>query len=525
MDWYYPLLASLSLILVSSLIAMAIGLPAGAAAWGIGQRVTPLTSTSRDRTSATAWIGPWIAGGFLMAMVVALALPPVLHAAAWEATAGRFGFVTLTQTGVRTSTYGPIGGLAAAGWIHGLIGAAMVALSTWVGLRVIDPDVVARARLDLPPLAALRRVLLPAALPWTTVGVVASATLAATEMTIADLFGFRTIADAFYLYYSLQPDLKTTGLTVTCPLAIPAMAVIAFSASRRWRIAPPILRREADPMSGCTGRSRWIAIGYLVVVAAGIVLVPLSGLIVKAGHVVNGVGDSVSINWSGSEAVRRILDAGGLFAGEFGYTAQIAVGAAILAVSIGWPVAAGARSNRRIRLLADGMSIGLLCVPGPVVGLAIVKLFQVDVPQIAELRSRTLLPTILAMQPRALPAAYWTLRAGYASLSDEVLDRARLDMGRWSRIWHLHGKMFGRVGALAGVAAAVIASGDLAATILVVPPGVSTVATRLFGLLHSGARYQEATLALWYVAGVVTLTGAAIAVAVLRLKRSPAAEQ
>ena len=39
----------------------------------------------------------------------------------------------------------------------------------------------------------------------------------------------------------------------------------------------------------------------------------------------------------------------------------------------------------------------------------------------------------------------------------------------------------------------------------VLPAGVTTVGTRLFELLHSGARYQEATLAIWYVASVVTI--------------------
>ena len=49
-----------------------------------------------------------------------------------------------------------------------------------------------------------------------------------------------------------------------------------------------------------------------------------------------------------------------------------------------------------------------------------------------------------------------------------------------------------------------MASGDVPATLPVVPPGVTTVGTRLFGLLHSGARQQEAALAIWYVGFVVS---------------------
>ena len=45
--------------------------------------------------------------------------------------------------------------------------------------------------------------------------------------------------------------------------------------------------------------------------------------------------------------------------------------------------------------------------------------------------------------------------------------------------------------------------GDVAAMLPVIPAGVTTVGTRLFELLHSGARYQEASLAIWYVAAIV----------------------
>ena len=48
--------------------------------------------------------------------------------------------------------------------------------------------------------------------------------------------------------------------------------------------------------------------------------------------------------------------------------------------------------------------------------------------------------------------------------------------------------------------------GDVPATLPVVPPGVTTVGTRLFGLLHSGARYQEAALAIWYLAVVLVIS-------------------
>jgi iron(III) transport system permease protein len=69
-------------------------------------------------------------------------------------------------------------------------------------------------------------------------------------------------------------------------------------------------------------------------------------------------------------------------------------------------------------------------------------------------------------------------------------------------MWSIDRPLLERSLVAASLVAAVVASGDVPATLPVVPPGVTTVGTRLFGLLHSGARYQEAALAIWYVGAV-----------------------
>jgi iron(III) transport system permease protein len=53
----------------------------------------------------------------------------------------------------------------------------------------------------------------------------------------------------------------------------------------------------------------------------------------------------------------------------------------------------------------------------------------------------------------------------------------------------------------------IIAIGELAATVLVMPPGVSTLSIRIFGLLHYGAEDQVAALCLtlWLMTGLLTV--------------------
>ena len=73
------------------------------------------------------------------------------------------------------------------------------------------------------------------------------------------------------------------------------------------------------------------------------------------------------------------------------------------------------------------------------------------------------------------------------------------------RMWRVDLRLLTGPLVLASLAAAVVATGDVPVTLPVAPPGVTTVGTRLFGLLHSGARYQEAALAIWYLGAIVAI--------------------
>src|SRR6056297_2383053 len=97
-------------------LAFVLGVPAGWAAARLG------TSVGSQRSSR--FFGSVVRTVFLGTIAAVLALPLVMHAAAWEAAAGKFGWWTLTQTGSRR--FGQFSGLIASAWIHGLHGSAIV---------------------------------------------------------------------------------------------------------------------------------------------------------------------------------------------------------------------------------------------------------------------------------------------------------------------------------------------------------------------------------------------------------------
>lgn len=494
MAWIQPLFLTFQLIVVSVILAATLGI---AGAWAV------------SNLQAAGRMGRCIARCFLAGMIVAIATPMILQAAAWEATAGKFGWMIMTQTGARAeglSDYGFFRGLIACGWIHGLMGTALVALATWYGVDRVPRDIRQRARLDFGPIQAWWRVQLPLASPWLISSLVATALLAATEMTVVDLYGFRTIADEFYLFHAVEPSSVSILMVCFLPLAFMAVLMTWLLVARRKFV---VTRNETlvsldDPE--LSGRALGLAALLAIIVMGLVVVVPIGGLAVKVGHDVEVQQGTLVATWSLEKTIQRLGNAPAVFAAEYRWTAMISLGTAILAVLLAWPCAALARGNRRGERLLDALTIVMVLLPGPLVGLFVVRLFQVPLPGFSVLYQQSLVPTLLVLLVRAFPAAYWILRAGYRGLDDSWLDSARLDHSPLKRMWLVDCPLLKGHLWVAGLATAIVASGDVPAALPVLPPGVTTVGTRLFGLLHSGARYQEAALAIWYLAAVLLIS-------------------
>ncbi|TWU51188.1 hypothetical protein Poly59_27790 [Rubripirellula reticaptiva] len=466
-----------------------------------------------------AWAGSSLqAGGiwsrrlaalFFAAMLTAAVIPMILHAAAWEATAGKFGWWMLTQTGSRTDetgVYGFFAGLFASAWIHGIVGAALVVIATWSGLNRVSPSLVAQSRLDYGPLGAFAKVHFPIAAPWWIAALVATAVIAATEMTVVDLYGYRTIADQFYLFFAMDPTIGSVMITCIVPLTIAAIFMVYALVSRRrldvgrFRTIEETIDVEPLPAAG-------IAIAALaaICVMATVVAVPLTGLIIKSGQAVSVVGDNVVLRWSLSLMLTRLIDAPVVFASEYQWTAILGALTATVSVFVAWPVAAWTRTRSGALMFADAISIAMVCVPGPIVGLVVVYGFQLDFPIMRTLYQQTLLPTVVALMMRSVPVAYWVLRSGYRGVDQTIFDAASMEMGWLKRGWSIDRPLLVRPMIAAWIGTAVVSSGDVPAMLPVIPAGVSTVGVRLFGLLHSGARYQESSLAIIYVLAVVLI--------------------
>lgn len=499
-----PLLLTVVLIGLSVLIATPLGV-------GLAVALTISGGSAAGRWIRTTGIG---------LLLVLICLPMYVHAAAWEATAGKYGWIPLMQTSANRFWFS---GLVAASWIHGVSGAAWVALATLWGLSRVPAQLLQQAALETGPWRRLRHVAVPYAWPATLAGALWVAVLAATEMTVADLYGVRTLADEVYLKYAFEPQTLPIVLACLLPLlvAMPLVWVMQRMLHTTSRSAASRHEAGSDPWAAlhldASSPLRWLT----SLTAAGLMLtlitVPLISLFVKAGLLVEAAGQrggGPRYAWSWQRMVTTLSDSLGTFAPEFGWTAVLAATVAVVAVLLGTLAAAWAQGSARRAQWGFYTAMALVLLPGPVVGMGILHLFHNHGPLLGALYERSIVPTVLALLPRAVPAAYLVMRAGYRMLPRETGEAARCDgASAGQQLLRIDLPRLKTSLAVAGFAAGIVATADVPATLVVLPPGMTTVGTRLFGLLHSGVRYQAAGLTLSFCLLVSVLVIAAHALA------------
>ncbi|MBB3205296.1 iron(III) transport system permease protein [Rhodopirellula rubra] len=514
-DWTAAISTTFALMAVSSVIAITIGIPAAACAVILRQSCLPATRGGGIDRLRRMLVTTWF-----MAMLFSIATPLIMHAAVWESTAGKFGWLMKTMTG---------GNLLWVGWIHGVHGAAIVATATFWATRNIAPEVIQHAELDFGKTSAWFRVRLPIARPWVLASIVIVWLLAATEMSIADLHSVRTVADQFYLFYALDPNATAITVTTWLPLIVGGIPAFVWMRLRkkRLRIAGKIdghenrgtqhsLSFDGQPTRPLTVIASTLGVLTSMIVCQGAIV---AGLIVQSGHLVRVENGKPIASWSVSACVHALGNAPSMFAREYVWTLQLALFTALAVTPLAWVLARWGRGHAKTGWLVDCAMTMLFLIPGPIVAMAVVKFFASGIPFGEMLATQTLIPTICSVGIRSLVIAYVLLRVGYEQISQPIWQSSQLDGNTLTRLFRIEIPLVWPTALAAFIVAAVVASGDVPAALAVLPPGVTTVGTRLFGLLHSGSRYHEASLAFWYLVAIIALSWVAWRVAAKNLSR------
>lgn len=434
---------------------------------------------------------------------VMLFVPLYLQAAAWQAGFGIQGWYTLSYAG-------PVwlDGWSGAIWVHAMAALPWVALIVGAGFWLVEPELEEQALLDGPPWRVFWHVTLPSTLAALGVAALWVFIVTAGEMTVTDLCMVRTYAEEVYTRVAVgpQPDDPPLGLM---PGVILTIWLVLAGLVLVGRVAP--LRR---PIS--TGRplvfplGRW-RVPIAIAVALGLVLlagVPLASLCYKAGVVVTQVDTMPVRSWSLWKCLQMVAVSPWRYGSEFGWSLVIGGLAATAATALATLLAWIARRGRLSAAAALAVTAVSLAMPGPMVGLTVIWVMSwPEIPPLFYLYDQSILAPVLAVAFRGLPVATLVMWHALATIPPDMLDCAAVDgAGPLVRLWRIALPCRLWALALAWVVALAVALGDLAASVLVVPPGVNTLSIRIFGLLHYGVEDRVAGICLAQVAMFAAVT-------------------
>ncbi len=445
----------------------------------------------------------------LLVMAAMLFVPLYLQAAGWDAGFGRQGWLSLSQ-GTLAAPW--LSGWRAVVWIHSIAALPWVVLIVGIRLHYAEPELEDAASLDASPLQVFTRVTLPRAFPAVLVAALWIGITTSGEITVTDLYQVRTYAEEIYSNVPSYGEFESHGLA-----ALPGILVLAglgliamFVASH---VVPPTRAAPLHTQRTISlGPWRWLVSCIVIFSLVMIAGVPLLNLCINAGMVVQQDDDGPRRVWSAWKFVRIVAVSPVQFVDEFRWTNVIGGLVGLTAVLLAGPLAWIARQRRFGAGWALVPAAVCLAVPGPVIGLSVIWLLNRDAsPLLIWVYDHTVLAPCLASLVRAFPIAMLISWFSFRTISADLIESASTEGAGAVRRWLQIGVPQRRLAlVVAWLAAMAVATGDLSASILVTPPGVSTIPVRVFGLLHAGVDDQVAGLCLAMVGEFVILAATTI---------------
>ncbi|MBA3256252.1 MAG: iron ABC transporter permease [Pyrinomonadaceae bacterium] len=410
-----------------------------------------------------------------LALVVPLVIPPYILGLAWIYIGGSAGLLARVYGRDLLSS-----------WTYSLTGAVitlslgffpLAMLATEAAARRVSAHLEEAALLVGPPHRVLRRITLPLIAPSIAASIFIIFVLALSEFGVPGLLRVPVFTTEVFTAFAALYDFGAATA-----LAVPLL-VLALTAG----IAVKLLIGERMITTGRSthaglplllGGWRALAIG-----AVGLVLflslgLPLTVLAVEVGRIER----IVSVIKTSSEAI-----ANSLLLATIGATLIIA-----LAVLLGY---GRARARTRLRGLVDLVFIVVFAVPSTVVGIGLIGLW--NRPGLPGEIYKSMAIILIAYLARFVPVAALILAASARQLPVSSEEAAEVAGAGWLRSFARIVLPQLRNGlAAAWVVAFIFAFGELGATVLVSPPGESTLPVRIYTMIANTPSSEVAALAL-----------------------------
>lgn len=443
--------------------------------------------------------------GRRLALVVCsslLFIPLYLQLCGWEAAFGRQGWHTFAFD---TLSDPWLSGWRGAVFVHTIYAIPWATLLMTVAFSHGDHLQEETALLDAGSWLVLRRVTLHQLGGGLVLAGVWVLVITAGEMTVTNIYLVPTYAEDVYNFYAGNADARANAVHYVPLLLFTASLLMCLQAA----LPSPALLERHSPYVWRLGPGGWIATIIVLTLLVALVGFPVGNLAERLGQEVHDIDGQLTRSWSAHKCLQVLIATPGKFQQEFANTALLAGSVTILALllSLGWSWYA--RKRRFGPALGWTLAVIGIALPGPIIGLAVIALLNHDLWPLDYFYDRTLVGPILATLIRVLPLTLIALWWAFRTLDDEPLDAAAIDgAGFWRKLFTIALPQRWPVAGAAALAAFVFASGDVSASLLVLPPGpLETIARRMFGLIHVGADDQVAGVAILCWLGYLVLAG------------------
>lgn len=423
-----------------------------------------------------------------IALVIPLVVPPYVLALAWILLSGPTGLLAqgMGRDLLSSWTYSLLGAIV----VLGLGFYPLSMLATEAAARRVDGRLEEAGLLAAHPRSVLFRITLPLIAPAVAAAALIIFVLAVSEFGVPGLLRVRVFTTEIFTAFAALYDFGA-GMALAAPmLAIALIAGVAVKVITGERL----LTTKRSAHSGLLWQvQRWqgpMLVGVAVVVFIS-VLLPLAAL----GAETRGLERIVYTVQSSNAAIRNSL-----FLAIIGASLIL-----LLSIVLGY---GRARARTRFRGVFDLAFIVIFAVPSTVAGVGIIALWNRP-GLLGEVYSSQGI-IIVAYLARFVPVVALILAASVRQISPSFEEAAEVSGASWLRAFT--GIMLPqmRVGLLAAwVVAFIFVFGELGATILVAPPGESTLPVRVYTLIANTPPSEVAALALMQV-GVILVPLAAL---------------
>lgn len=435
------------------------------------------------------------------AVIVSLFLPLYIHVAGWDSGFGQQGWF---QYAGRFQSIPILSGWRGAIWVHAMAAIPWVTLLIAVTLRTMVPEWEEAALLDGSHRRVFWFITLPQLAPALLVAGIWVLIVTTGEITVTDVYQVRTYAEELYVGFArdlIRPDgelveLQTgpiAGSLLVAWLTLGALAACAWM----WPSERPVSIRVSRQFE--LRSLRWFGLMFLALLVMLLIAVPVTNLAYKLGIVVTQVGSDRVRTWSFGKACDLMIKTPLGYTQEFAWSLALSQVTALASLMIAVPLSWLASGNRQWRRVLFGVVALCFALPGPVVAIVLIRFFsQPENPLVNYLYDRTIAAPAVAMTVRCLPFVMLILWQAFRTVPRSDLENAR--MAGASRMQLLLQIAIPQRYAALGCAwfvAVALSMSELASSILVVPPGVTTLSIRIFGLVHYGVEDRLAAVCLW----------------------------